>query len=42
MIKALTKEKKEILIGGKELIMIYLKRFLPFIFNNIVTKIKST
>ena len=42
MIKALKKEKKEILIGGKELIMIYLKRFLPFIFNNIVTKIKST
>ncbi len=42
MIKALAKDKKEILIGGKELIMIYLKRFFPFIFNNIVRKIKPT
>lgn len=42
MIKALSKEKKEILIGGKELMMIYIRRFFPRIFYNIVTKIKST
>jgi len=42
MIKALSKEKKEILIGGKELLMVYLRRYFPFIFYNIVTKIKST
>jgi len=42
MIKALSKNKKEILIGGKELLMVYFRRYLPFIFYNIVTKIKST
>ena len=40
MIKALSKGKKEIIIGGKELIMIYLKRFSPFIFNIIINRIK--
>ena len=41
MIKALSRNKKEILIGRKELLMVYFRRYLPFIYYNIVTKIKS-
>ena len=42
ILKAIRKNKKEVLIGGKELLMVYFKRFAPFIFNKIVTKIKSS
>jgi short-subunit dehydrogenase len=42
LIKGLSKNKKEILIGGKELLMVYFRRYLPFVFYRIVTKIKST
>jgi short-subunit dehydrogenase len=41
MIKAIKKEKKEVLIGGKELIMVWIRRFLPALFYNIVNKIES-
>jgi dehydrogenase/reductase SDR family member 7B len=42
IMRAVRKNKKEVLVGGKELLMVYFKRFLPFVFYRIVTKIKST
>ena len=42
ILKAIRKNKKEVLIGGKELLMVYLKRFVPFLFYKIASKIKST
>lgn len=41
-IKAIEKNKKEVLIGGNELIMVYLKRFLPFLFNRIASRVRAT
>lgn len=41
-IRAIEKNRKEVLIGGKELTMVYLKRYLPFLFNRIVGRIKAT
>ncbi len=42
ILRGLRKEKKEILVGGKELLMVYLKKYLPFVFNKIVKRIKPT
>jgi short-subunit dehydrogenase len=42
IMKAIRKNKKEVLIGGKELMMVHFKRFAPFIFYKIASKIKST
>jgi short-subunit dehydrogenase len=41
-IKAIEKNKKEVLIGGKELMMVHIKRFFPALFNKLATKIKAT
>ena len=41
-IKAIEKNKKEVLIGGKELIMVHLKRYVPFLFYRIANRIKAT
>ena len=41
ILKGLRKEKKEMLIGRAELIMVYLKRYFPFIFSKIANKIKQ-
>ncbi|RLD41725.1 MAG: short chain dehydrogenase [Bacteroidetes bacterium] len=41
-IKAIEKNKKEVLIGGKELMMVHIKRFFPALFNRMATKIKAT
>lgn len=41
MIKAIKKEKKEILIGGKELMMVRFKKWIPFLFNKIASKIEA-
>lgn len=41
-IRGIEKDKKEILIGGKELFMVHLKRFVPYFFNKITNKIKPT
>ncbi len=40
IIKAINKNKKEVLIGGKEIAMVWIKRFLPFLFYNFVGKIQ--
>jgi hypothetical protein len=42
MLSALAKEKREVLIGGKELIAVYMKRFLPCLFWKIIPKQSAT
>lgn len=42
IIRAIRKNKKEALIGGKELLMVYFKKYLPFIFYKIASKIEPT
>ena len=39
---AIEKKKREVYIGGKEIIMVYIKRFFPSLFFRIAGKIKST
>jgi dehydrogenase/reductase SDR family member 7B len=39
---SIIKQKAETLIGGKELIMVYIKRFLPALCRKLARKIKST
>ena len=41
-INAIEKNKREVLIGGKELMMVHIKRFFPALFNRLATKIKAT
>ncbi len=38
--KKLTKEKKEILVGGKEMIMVHIRRFLPFLYYRLSSRVK--
>jgi len=40
IIKGLEKQKKEILIGGKELLMLHIRRFLPSLYYHLATRIK--
>lgn len=40
--RGLKKEKKEILVGGKELIMIHIRRFLPRLYYYLSSRIKPT
>jgi len=42
ILKALKKKKKEVLVGGKELLMVYIKRFFPRIFWKLVNRIEPT
>lgn len=42
IIKGIQKNRKEILIGGKELVMVHLRRFLPAVYYNLIDKIQST
>lgn len=42
IIRAVSKEKEEINIGGKETIGIYVKRFVPALFSRIIRKAKVT
>jgi short-subunit dehydrogenase len=41
-IRAIERNKREVLIGGKELLMVHIKRFFPALFNRLATKIKAT
>ncbi|PKP36339.1 MAG: short-chain dehydrogenase, partial [Bacteroidetes bacterium HGW-Bacteroidetes-15] len=41
-LKAITKRKPEVFIGGKELLMVHIKRLFPSLFFKIVSKIKPT
>jgi short-subunit dehydrogenase len=42
ILKGIRKNKREILVGGNELIMLYLRRYIPRLFFRIATKIKPT
>jgi dehydrogenase/reductase SDR family protein 7B len=41
-VQAIKNKKKEVYIGRKEILMVYIKRFFPGIFYKIASKIKST
>jgi len=40
-LKSVSKGKNEVYIGGIELIVIFLKRFMPFLFYRLITRIKE-
>ena len=40
IVKKLEKEKKEILVGGNELIMVYIRRFFPRLYYYLSTKVE--
>ena len=42
IMRAVKRRKVEVYIGRKELIMVYLKRYLPWIFYKLVSKVKPT
>lgn len=42
IVNAIRKQKPEVLVGGKELLMVYIKRFFPGLARKIVRKIKAT
>ncbi|MDD2634407.1 MAG: SDR family oxidoreductase [Bacteroidales bacterium] len=42
IVKAIIKQKPEVLVGGKELLMLYIKRFIPGLSRKLVRKIKPT
>lgn len=42
IVKAIQRQKPEIFVGGKELLMVYIKRFLPGLARKMVRKIKAT
>lgn len=42
IIKAIKKNKKEVLIGGKELLLAHIHRFVPGLYYRIVDKVKPT
>lgn len=42
IVKSIRKNKREVLVGGKELIMVHLKRFFPAIFWKIVNRVSPT
>lgn len=41
IVKAIKRDKKEILVGKKEIIMVYIRHFIPVLFHKIVTRIKN-
>lgn len=42
IVTAIHNQKPEVLVGGKELLMVYIKRFLPGLARKMVRKIKAT
>jgi dehydrogenase/reductase SDR family member 7B len=42
IIKGIRRNKREILVGGSELTMLFIRRYLPFLFFRLAGKIKST
>lgn len=42
IVRAIHKRKPEVLVGGKELLMVYIKRFFPGLARKMVRKIKAT
>lgn len=42
IVKAISKQKKEVLIGRKEILLVHIRRFFPFLYYRIVDKVKPT
>jgi short-subunit dehydrogenase len=42
IISGINKKRKEILIGGNEVIMVYLRKYTPFLYHTLASKIKAT
>lgn len=42
IVKAVEKNKKELLIGGKEVIMVYIRKYFPRLFHTMARKVKPT
>jgi short-subunit dehydrogenase len=42
IINGIIRNKREILVGKSELLMLYIRRFLPWLFFRIADKIKNT
>jgi dehydrogenase/reductase SDR family member 7B len=42
IIRGIEKDKREILVGSSELLLLHIRRYLPFLFFRIADKIKST
>jgi dehydrogenase/reductase SDR family member 7B len=42
MVKAIAKKKLMVYIGGKELLMVYFKRYIPWLFYKLVSKVQPT
>ncbi|PID93875.1 MAG: short chain dehydrogenase [Bacteroidetes bacterium] len=42
IVKAIAKEKHEVLVGGKELTMVYFRRFLPLLHYKLVRRVSPT
>ncbi|MEN6453352.1 MAG: SDR family oxidoreductase [Prolixibacteraceae bacterium] len=41
IVKAVKNDRREILVGGKELVMVFIRRFVPALYHWLVTKIKN-
>lgn len=41
IVNAIKRERKDVLVGKKELIMVYIRRFIPALYYRMITKIKS-
>lgn len=42
IVNAIEKNKRELLIGGKEILMVYIHKYFPSLFDKIVTRIRHT
>ena len=41
IVRAIHSQKPEVLVGGKELLMVHIKRFLPGLARRMVRKVKA-
>ncbi len=41
ILNAVKKEKREILVGGKELILFYIRKFLPPVYHKLITRVNT-
>ena len=41
IVKAIKKDRKEILVGQKEILLVYIRRFIPALYHKMVTKINN-
>jgi short-subunit dehydrogenase len=39
IVKAMERQREEVYLGGKEVLVVYIKRFLPALFSRIIRKV---